>query len=127
MSELDRREKLQHIIEAALDRNAHDPVAMDVHELTSYTDIIVVVTGNSDRQARSIADHISKTLKDLGDPPIGVEGLDEGNWILVDANDIIVHVFEHNTRTTFDLEGLWRDAPRIEFALPDAEEAATTP
>jgi ribosome-associated protein len=113
-----QREKLIAIVEAALERNAQDPVVLDVRELTSYTDHLIVMSGNSTRQVRAIADHVVRALKAHGDRPLGVEGGDLATWMLIDANDVIVHVFEPETRELFDIEGLWTDAPRIFLDLP---------
>lgn len=114
-----QREKLVAIVEAALERNAQDPVILDVRELTSYTDCLIVMSGNSTRQVRAIVDHVVRTLKAHGDRPLGVEGGDLATWMLIDANDVIVHVFEPDTREIFDIEGLWTDAPRISLDLPE--------
>jgi len=110
--------KLGLIVDAALDRNAQDPLALDVRELTSYTDYVLVMTGNSQRQLRSICEHIVKALKADDDAPLGVEGGDDASWMLIDANDVVVHVFQPDTRELFDIEGLWEDAPRVALDLP---------
>jgi ribosome-associated protein len=109
--------KLETIVEAALERSAHDPVVMDVSGLTSYTESLVVVSGNSARQVRAISSHVAKSLKAKHEHPLGVEGGDTASWILIDANDAIVHIFDPETREQFDLERLWADAPRIELAV----------
>ncbi len=117
--------KLALIVDAALERNAQEPVALDVRELTSYTDCVLVVTGNSQRQLRAISESVVKALKAAGDGPLGVEGGSDASWMLIDANDIIVHVFQPDTRELFDIEGLWEDAPRISLALPGQGEERT--
>ncbi len=125
MSNSEPQQKTTEIVEAALERNARQPIALDVHELTSYTDTLVLLTGGSGRQVRAISDNIVKRLKELGDSPLGIEGTEEGRWVLIDANDIIVHVFEHEAREQFNLEGLWSDAPRIDLPLPpDVDQEA---
>jgi len=125
MSELGRVEKAQLIVDAALERNAHDPLALDMRELTSYADTFILLTGNSDRQVRAIADGISQQLKRHGEQPLGVEGLSDGRWVLIDANDVIVHIFVSDLRGHFGLERLWSDAAEVELELPEpgAEEA----
>jgi ribosome-associated protein len=115
----DSREKARRIVQAALERKAERPVALDVRELTSFTEAFVIVGGRSDRQVRAIADEVVKTLKQAGDPPLGVEGLDEGRWVLIDCNDVICHVFDPETREHYDLERLWRDASPIDLDLPE--------
>lgn len=108
-----QRRKVALILDAALERNAQDPVLLDVRELTSYTDCVIVVSGNSQRQLRAITDNVVKHLKAVGDGPLGVEGGSDATWMLIDANDVIVHVFQPESRDMFDIEGLWEDAPRI--------------
>ena len=120
----DSREKARRIVLAALERKAERPVALDVTGLTSFTEAFVIVGGGSDRQVRAIADEIVKTLKQAGDPPLGVEGMEEGRWVLIDCNDVICHVFAPEPREHYDLERLWRDAPPIELNLPGEEAAA---
>ena len=105
--------KARLIVEAALDRMAENPIVLDVSGLTAYADTFIILTGRSDRQVRSISEAVVHALKVDNDQPLGVEGLDDGNWVLIDCNDAIVHVFDPETRERYDLERLWRDAPRI--------------
>lgn len=112
-----RREKVLAIVEAGRERHGENPVALAIGELTSYADCLVVMNGNSGRQVAAISDSIVKCLKARGEGPLGVEGLKEANWVLIDADDVIVHVFDPETREHFNLEGLWSDAPAI--ALPE--------
>lgn len=116
-AETDPLTKGKAIVEAALERKAERPVVLAMRDLTSYADVFVILTGRSDRQVRAIAQSIIETLKAQGDPPLGVEGLDDGNWVLIDCNDAIVHVFDPETRVQYDLERLWRDAPRIDLGI----------
>jgi ribosome-associated protein len=117
----DPKTKARWIVEAALERKAERPVALDMRSLTSYADSFILLTGRSDRQVRSIADAIVETLKAHGEPPLGVEGESDGNWVLIDCNDAIVHVFDPETREQYDLERLWRDAPRIDLEIEGVE------
>ena len=112
------RDKARQIVLAALERKAERPIALDVSELTSFAEAFVIVGGRSDRQVRAIADGVVRTLKQAGDPPLGVEGLHEGRWVLIDCNDVICHVFAPEAREHYDLERLWRDAAPIELDLP---------
>ncbi|MEE8164245.1 MAG: ribosome silencing factor [Myxococcota bacterium] len=118
MSETDPLEKARWIVEAALELKAERPVSLDMRKLTSYADTFVILTGRSDRQVRAIADSILQSLKARNEAPLAVEGLADGNWVLIDCNDAIVHVFDPETRIHFDLEGLWRDAPRLDLEIP---------
>ncbi len=121
MSETDPRQKAKWIVEAALELKAERPVSLDMRKLTSYADTFVILTGRSDRQVRAIADSILQTLKARGEAPLAVEGLAEGNWVLIDCNDAIVHVFDPETRIQYDLESLWRDAPRLDLEIADID------
>ncbi len=125
MTDTASREKARRVVAAALERKAERPVALDVSELTSFTEAFVIVGGRSDRQVRAVAEEVVKMLKQAGDPPLGVEGLDEGRWVLIDCNDVICHVFAPEAREHYDLERLWRDAEPIELNLPDEESTAT--
>ena len=115
-------ERVQSLAEAALDRKALNAVGLDVRELTSFADAFLLLTGTSDRHVRSVADAVIQTSKASGQKPLGVEGLDEGRWILIDLGDVIVHVFQAEAREYYDLDRLWEDAPAIE--LPSGSDAA---
>jgi ribosome-associated protein len=122
--------KVKRIVEAALERNAERPVALDISGLTAFADAFVLLSGRSDRQVRAIADSILQTLTAEGDEPLGVEGLEEGRWVLIDCNDVVVHVFEPDMRDLYALERLWSDAPAIDLealGVDPAALAAATP
>lgn len=121
---MDRLEKAQRIAEAALDRKAENVVALDVRELASFTDTFVFATGGSDRQVRAIADAVTEALRAGGEKPLGVEGYEDGSWVLIDANDAIVHVFLEATRAHYGLERLWSDARPIPLGDEAQEQAA---
>lgn len=104
------------VVEAALDVKAEDVVALDVSALSSFADVFVVCTGRSDRQVRAIADAIEQAVKKAGRPALGIEGHGEGRWVLIDLDDVIVHVFQPEAREHYDLERLWSDAPRLPLA-----------
>jgi len=115
MSVLDRTAKVALIVEAALDRKADNVVGLDVREISSFADTFIIATGTSNRHVCAVADSIQAALKAEGDPPMGVEGYDEGRWVLVDCGDTIVHIFQQEVRDHFDLERLWSDAPVLEL------------
>ena len=121
MSELSSLEKAKIAAEAAIDLKATDPVAIDVHELVSFADVFVILTGRSNRHVGAIAEAISKALSRRGEKPLGIEGLREGRWVLMDLTDVIVHVFQEEVRSHYDLERLWSDAPRLDLGLPPLE------
>ena len=119
-----RFEKLRQIVEAALERNAQNPVVLDISKLTAFADSFVLLTGRSDRQVRAVADGVVDALRDSDDAPLGVEGLDEGRWVLIDCNDVIVHVFEPEMRDLYAIERLWSDAPAVDLVALGLDPAA---
>ena len=106
------------VVEAARDRKAQDLVVLDVRELSSFADLFVLATGTSDRHVRALAEAVEEALAARGERPLGVEGTEEGRWILMDLGDVIVNVFQAEVRAHYDLERLWSDAPLLE--LPEA-------
>lgn len=104
---------IQYFINAARGRKAKDLILLDVRELTSFTDLFLICSGKSNRQVTAIAEHIKADLKKNGIVPISVEGLKDGQWILLDYGHILVHVFLEPVREFYDLEGFWSNAARI--------------
>jgi ribosome-associated protein len=104
----DRGSPLEGIVTAALDdMKAVNVKVMDVRGLTDIADVMVVASGNSDRHVRSIADRVVEKAKESGFRPLGVEGSREGEWVLVDLHDIIVHVMVPRVREFYSLERMW--------------------
>lgn len=98
---------------AGLDKKAENVRILDVRGLASYADFLVLMSAESDRQVNAIADAVDDQLRKLGHRPIGVEGQGAGNWILIDAGDVVVHVFHADSRLFYDLDSLWSDARRV--------------
>jgi ribosome-associated protein len=105
--------RLDLFVQAALGRKAEGIVVLDVHELTSIADTFIICSGRSNRQVSAIAEHIERFLKEHKIRALSVDGKKEGHWVLMDYGDIIIHVFYEETRSFYDLEGLWVDAARI--------------
>jgi ribosome-associated protein len=122
MSGLQGRRKALRIAEAARERLAEDVVALDVREAVSFADTFIVATGRSDRHVQSIADGIAEALAHSGEKPLGVEGYQEGRWLLMDFGDVIVHVFQPEVRRHYDLERLWSDATPLDVSPPAARK-----
>lgn len=107
------------VIEHALDEmKAVNVKVLDVHKLTDITDTMIIATGNSDRHVRSIADRVVEYAKKAGFRPMGVEGERDGEWVLVDLQDVIVHIMLPRVREFYRLENLWDvSAARREAAV----------
>jgi ribosome-associated protein len=103
------------LAEAAVDRKAERVVALDVSGLTSFTEAFVIASGSSDRHVRALADAVVERAAALGREPLGVEGHEGGQWVLIDLDEVIVHVFQREKREHYDLERLWADAPATWF------------
>jgi ribosome-associated protein len=103
----------QLVIDALEQLKAVNPVTLDVTGLTDVMDYLVIASGTSNRHVRSLADNVCMEAKKQGLRPLGVEGEDAGEWVLVDFGDVVVHVMLPATRDFYDLERLWvkPDAP----------------
>lgn len=102
------------IVEAADDKKAFDIIILDLRNRTDITDYFLICSGNSRLQVQAIADSILE--KTVGTPfkVLAVEGYAGGNWTIVDLSEMIVHIFQKDTRKHYDLERLWGDVPVIE-------------
>lgn len=113
---LDSYQKSLICARVALAKKAFDPVILEVAEITALADYFVIVSAASSRQVQTIAQAIEEELARRGFTPIGMEGVSEGRWTLMDYNDVVVHVFLKPVREFYDLERLWFEAHRIEEA-----------
>ncbi len=94
-------------IEALNELKAVDVRVLDVHDRSSFTDVMIVASGTSNRHVRSLADNVGKRAKEQGVRLLGMEGEREGEWILVDLGDVVVHVMQPQVRDFYNLEKLW--------------------
>lgn len=114
-------ESLQNTVLTALDDlKARDVVVLDVRGLTSIADSMVIASGTSDRHVRSLAESVVEKCKESGQKPLGVEGLKDGEWVLVDLQDIVVHVMLPRVRDFYNLEKLWAPPARPGRASAEA-------
>ena len=98
-------------VSALEDIKAHDITVLDVRKLTSIADTLVIATADSNRQVKALAHHVRDKLKESGASIVGVEGEETGEWVLVDAGDIVVHVMQPAVRAYYNLEELWSARP----------------
>ena len=118
----------RHLAELADAKKAEDIVALDMRELVSYTDFLVICTARNERQARAIVDEVRVQVKqDRGVLPGGVSGAGQDGWIVLDYLDCVLHVFTAEARDRYQLEDLWREAPRLalDLAAPETSSAAS--
>ncbi len=120
--ELSGRELAAISCRVASDTKAEDLVVLDLRGLATFTDYFVIMSGRSTRHVQGLAEAIEGELSAKRITTKNCEGLSEGLWVLLDFDDLVIHIFYHDTREFYDLEGLWHDAPRID---PEALVAET--
>ena len=124
--DINGKERLLLCVNASLKRKARNLIILNVKEFSSFADYFIILSGTSDRQVQSIAASIQQNLKECGVTPLGVEGENLGKWVLMDYEDVIIHVFYEPIREFYDIERLWPEAPRMEVGDDVTEMAALT-
>lgn len=121
MQERDEARRLAIVAaRAADDKGAEDVVIMEVGQVLVVADQFVVASAANDRQVRAIVDEVERQVAEAGlSKPLRVEGRDERKWVLLDYGDVVVHVFLQEVREYYELERLWADVPRLEWATPE--------
>lgn len=107
------------VVSALEDTKAKDLVILDVRKMTTVTDYMVVASGTSNRHVRALADAVEKAAREQGHRPNGVEGAGGGEWILLDLQDVLVHVMLPRVREFYNLEKLWSLTPTADLAYRD--------
>jgi ribosome-associated protein len=121
----ERASPLQQAVTSALeDMKAVNVKVLDVRGLTDIADTMFIASGNSDRHVRSIAERVVEKAKAAGFRPLGTEGSRDGEWVLVDLQDILVHVMLPRVREFYGLEHLWEGGPLLPAAVSPAPRAA---
>lgn len=122
-------DELRSLVQNALeDLKAVELKVLDVHDLTSVTDLMIIVTGTSNRHAKALSDNLLEKTAAAGVKPLGVEGVRESEWILMDYGDIVVHIMLPHVRATYNLEKLW-DKDLLESVAsrrPDEQSSQTS-
>jgi ribosome-associated protein len=104
--------------QVALDAKAEDLVILDVRGISSFTDYFVIMSGRSTRHVQGLADTIEQAMRSKRINTSHAEGMQEGMWVLLDFDDVVVHIFYHEQRSFYDLEGLWHDAKPVSIDEP---------
>jgi ribosome-associated protein len=110
----DSKEKSLFCAKAALEKKAFNITILELKKASSLTDYFLICSGRSDRQVQAIAESIEEKMSEKGARPLGEEGMKEGRWVLMDYDDVVIHIFYDPVRRHYDLEGLWIEAPRID-------------
>jgi ribosome-associated protein len=105
-----RTSPLRKLLKDALeDAKANDIVTLDVRKVSDFTDYMIIVTGTSNRHVTSVADKVLRQLRDHDRRPVGVEGMESGDWVLIDFGEVVVHVMRAPTRDFYQIEKLWSE------------------
>jgi len=110
----EKLDSLRTAARAAADKKAFEIVGLEVADLTSYTDALLICSAGSDRQVGAIVHEVQQQLKSAGRRPLHVEGGTRSDWVLLDYGDLVVHVFTEERRAYYGLDRLWGDAPRLD-------------
>jgi ribosome-associated protein len=100
------------VVKLGLAKKGEEIMVLKLSELTSFTDYFIIMHGQSERQILAIYEHIETELKKINLRPLGVEGVANAEWVLMDYGDFIVHIFSRQAREYYSLEKLWGDAPK---------------
>ena len=98
------------VVKSLVDHKGLEPVIIEVKGLCSFADYFIVCSGGSRRHVSALAQHLEESLSQVGAKPLGVEGMEEGQWVLMDYNDVVIHIFSQPLREFYNLEGLWAEA-----------------
>jgi len=117
---LSTRDKAVRIAGWLHDKQAKDIVALDVAAVNPVCEAMIVASAANVRQAKALADHVLKCCSERGLPYLGMEGYALGQWVLLDLNDVMVHIFQEDVRPFYNLEGLWSEGHPIPLPFADA-------
>lgn len=111
---MQNREILSFVLDKVDDLKARDVQTFDVSATSSITDHMVICSGNSKKHVQSVADHVAIEAKHAEHPALGIEGMQEGEWVLVDLGPVVLHVMQEATRDFYQLERLWQETEALE-------------
>ena len=110
------KSKALYIAEAAADKKAEDVVVLDVQKISGFCDYFVIASASSLKKTKAISDYIADTLAEQKIKPRSIQGKQDSQWILLDYNDVVVHIFYHEIRAFYNLEKLWSDAKKVDIS-----------
>ena len=113
---LSLEERITLCTSAAIEKQASEIIILDLKGFSTITDSFLICSGSSTRQVQSIADAIDESMSKQGVEPRGTEGYTQARWILMDYNDLVVHIFHEETRRFYDIERLWAKAPTLDIS-----------
>ena len=119
--------RLATVVEAARSKKAFRIRLVNVSDIASFTDVMAFMSGGSDRQNRAIAEAVEDGLKVSGERPISREGESNGNWVLLDYGNLVVHVMDEETRRHYNIEGLWSAGHELELPAETHPESEARP
>ena len=117
-------EKALEIADALTDKKALDVRILDLAGVSSFTDYFVIASGSSTRHVKTLAEETTRAVREQGEKTLGVEGDPPGRWVLVDAGDVVVHLFEPEAREFYALERLWGEAEQLELPSEPGSDVA---
>jgi len=103
-----------------------EPVLLEVTKFCSFADFFILCSGGSHRHVTALAQHVEEALAQAGVKPLGVEGLEEGQWVLMDYNTVVIHIFLQPQREFYNLEDLWSEVPKTQIDIDSSAQTAST-
>jgi ribosome-associated protein len=104
-----------------------EPVLLEVTKVCSFADYFIVCSGSSHRHVQALAQHVEEALAQAGIKPLGVEGREEGQWVLMDYNTLVIHIFMQPQREFYNLEDLWSEVPKTRIDNDSSAKSAFAP
>ena len=119
------------VVETIVAHKGIEPVLLEVTKFCSFADFFILCSGGSQRHVLALAQHVEEALAQAGVKPLGVEGLEEGQWVLMDYNALVIHIFIQERREFYNLEDLWSEVPKTQIdtdsSAPTASNSSTEP
>ena len=103
-----------------------EPVLLEVTKFCSFADFFILCSGGSQRHVLALAQHVEEALAQAGVKPLGVEGREEGQWVLMDYNTVVVHIFLQPRREFYNLEDLWSEVPKTQIDIDSSAQTTST-